>query len=390
MTNDDSHGTPIRVMMVVPAFHPIVGGAERQAQWLGVELMKDGHAAVVVTRRFAGVAGPEMVDGLRVHRLGTVGNGRNWLASLVFTVRCAWWLVRRAADYDVVHAHQARSPAHAAVLAKLFTAKPVVVKVTCGGKRGDLADLSGSVTGALRRLLLRNADRIVVLSDESFEEALQIGVAAERVLRVKNGVDTEHFAPSSGPSKQDSPTVVYVGRLVPEKGIDVLLRAWRRVIDTPQSAGYRLVLVGDGTQRQALEQLAQELGIAHRVQFVGGKHDVRRFLQQAHAFVLSSRFEGLPNALLEAMACGLPVVATEAGGVPDLVADGITGLLAPPEDVGALASALGRIVSDAGLRERLGKAARQLVVREYSLNAVARDYEALYRALLAKPDPKAN
>ncbi len=169
----------------------------------------------------------------------------------------------------------------------------------------------------------------------------------------------------------------FVGRLETQKGIDVLLAA---LAATPAGARgeSRLWIVGDGSQREALEAQAAALGIASRVRFAGAVHDAAPYLWGADGFALASRWEGLPLALLEAQAAGLPVVAAAAGGIPEAIRDGTTGLLVPREDATALAAALARIESDPELARRLGYEAARQAREEWSWERMVSAYEVLY------------
>ena len=151
--------------------------------------------------------------------------------------------------------------------------------------------------------------------------------------------------------------LVTVARLVPQKGIDVLIRAMARTVG--EAGGWTLTLVGDGPERQDLERQVEQAGLQDRVQFLGFRPDPQTFLLQAGVFVLPSRFEGMPNALLEAMAAGLAVIVTNASPGPlEVVEHGTSGWVVPSDDPVALAEALDHLAADPLLRERLGAAAR--------------------------------
>ena len=148
-----------------------------------------------------------------------------------------------------------------------------------------------------------------------------------------------------------------MARLVPQKGIDVLIRALAQT--TGATRDWTLTLVGDGPEREALERQVLQAGLQEKVHFLGYRPDPQTFLLQAGVFVLPSRFEGMPNALLEAMAAGLAVVVTDASPGPlEVVVNGVSGLVVPSDEPSALADALDRLAADPGLRERLGAAAR--------------------------------
>jgi glycosyltransferase involved in cell wall biosynthesis len=257
--------------------------------------------------------------------------------------------------------------------------------------------MAATRTWPIRRWLLRQADALVVTNKETGGALKDVGIEGPAYC-LSNGVDVQRFRPL-GPDERlvlrktrsdelypldlspESLVAIYACRMVPIKRIDVLLRAWARLVDRETGRDLVLVLVGDGPERRPLGLLSRELGIASSVRFVGQSEYISDWLNSADLFVRSSSSEGLSNALLEAMACGLPVVATAVGGAPEVIEDGVNGLLVPAGDDIALARALMRLVDDVELAVRLGKAARQTILASYSMEAVVDRYIDLYTAL---------
>jgi glycosyltransferase involved in cell wall biosynthesis len=187
-------------------------------------------------------------------------------------------------------------------------------------------------------------------------------------------------AEPSGPRDSAERLVLAIGRLEPQKGFDVLLRAFSTM--SARHPDWRLAILGEGSSRAPLEALARELGIAARVVLPGRTPDPRPFLQSAAIFVLSSRFEGFPNALAEAMASGVAVIATDCPTGPrELVQPDASGLLVPTDDVAGMADALERLAADPGLRHRLGEAARE-AVRRYHPETVLREWDRLLASVM--------
>ncbi len=172
-----------------------------------------------------------------------------------------------------------------------------------------------------------------------------------------------------------------IGRLTPQKDYPTLLQAFQPLASAP----VRLLIAGRGELADAMQQLAAELGIGSRVRFLGVRHDVAALLAAADGFVLSSRWEGMPNVVMEALAAGTPVVATRVGGVPELVQSGRNGLLAPAGDPSGLSQAMRQLMSLSGEERRhMGMNGREHVAAHYSLRAVADQWLALYRELLRR------
>ena len=206
------------------------------------------------------------------------------------------------------------------------------------------------------------------------------------VVAVSNGVDTHLFRPGPRASGKDGVTVLHVGRLSYEKNVDLLLRAFARIAEQHPAA--RLTIVGDGPDREALARLAGELGLGERVHFTGfvPHEQLPAIYQAADLFATASTIETQGLVVLEAAACGLPVVAVDALALPEAVHHGVNGLLAPAGDEAALAQHMARLITDAGLRQRMGAASRHLA-EEHSLEKVAAQYERLYRKVAAAPPP---
>jgi glycosyltransferase involved in cell wall biosynthesis len=364
--------------MIIQGYHPLVGGAERQLASLIPELSCLGVEATVLTRRWqAGLAPYECVDGVPVYRLPVIGP--KVVASAVFTLTAVRLLGRLRPH--VIHAHELLSPTTTALTAKRLYGIPVVAKVLRGGGLGDLAKLRRKPAGRRRiGLFSRQVDAFIAISREIEAELAEIGVPAERRVFIPNGVDIRRFTPAAPVQRlarrqalglRDAPTAVFTGRLAPEKRVDHLLALWPEV--RAAVPGAQLVVVGTGEAEAQLRQAAGE-----GVVFAGRQGDVLPYLQAADVFVLPSIAEGLSNALLEAMAVGLAVVATEVGGAPDLVTHGVSGWLIPPDSPAALSVALRQTLADPAQTAAWGRAARAQVVQAYALPAVAERLRQLY------------
>ncbi len=248
---------------------------------------------------------------------------------------------------------------------------------------------------------LRSARFVVCVSDFAREAALalldQAGPAAAggtddgdrganlHVIRL--GVDTDRFSPAagaldgesgSGAARDDEPTVLCLGRLIPLKGQALLIEAIAQLVG--EGVGVRATIAGEGSSREALEAAAGRLGLGDRVSFLGGvgQDAVVDLYRRATVFCLPSLDEGLPAVLMEAMACGTPVVGTKVAGIGELVTDGEDGVLVAPGDAAALAGALARLLDDPKLRARLGAAGRETVSRRYRLDRQAAELASLF------------
>jgi glycosyltransferase involved in cell wall biosynthesis len=278
------------------------------------------------------------------------------------------WLYRRQIRAAAVLKTNQGSGAWTAVLAKWLFGKPLIVR--CGYAWSFHYDRQSphrwrrATVRLLERLAVRNADRVVVTSEAVGEYLIGMHGCDRACVRiVPNALDTVQFAPDPAVTREPN-LVVAVGRMVPEKNFAALVDAVAR---TP---GVRLLLVGDGPERAELGRQAARSGV--RVEFAGtvSNESLPRLLNRAALFVLPSHYEGQPKVLLEAMACGLPVLGADVIGIRNVIRHGETGWLCAPT-VEGLADGLRALLADGALRQRLGDAARADVQRRHSVEAVA-------------------
>ncbi len=237
----------------------------------------------------------------------------------------------------------------------------------------------------LRRALAPMVDRFVAVSRELERYLLSdVGVPASKVVRITNGVDAERFQPAA--RRPEGPVIIgSVTRMQEVKDPLTLARAFVRLLS--RGLDVRLVLVGDGPLLHDVREVLREAESTGRASFAGSREDVPELLRSFDVYALSSRVEGISNTILEAMATGLPVVATGVGGNAELVEGGVTGTLVPPRDPDALAGALARYVSDARLRREHGARARAKAEKEFGLEGMVARYLGVYDGLLAKGRP---
>ena len=249
------------------------------------------------------------------------------------------------------------------------------------GSRRELNPDKSPAQIALQRQAYRFAHTVVANSRAAATILQREGVPASRTQIIANGIDAHRFAARA--SYRSISTVLTVANLRAEKAHEVLLQAASTVLNAHPHV--RFQIAGDGPRLGELRALAVTLGIADRVTFLGHREDVPALLAQADAFVLPSRSEAFPNGAIEAMAAGLPVVASAVGGLLDLIEPGRTGLLVPPDDARALAETIGGLVSAPARAAALGAAARDEVARRYSFERMVRSFEDLYLSQLEMP-----
>jgi len=306
-----------------------------------------------------------------------------------------WRVLRRLAP-DIVHTRNL--PAVDMVVPAALARVPVRIH----GEHGrDVTELAGGQRKyrAIRRAVSPLVDRYIPLSRE-LEAWLveEIGVPRARITRIHNGVDTARFRPAEGgraplpdaafaaPDAPETVIIGTVGRMATVKNQPLLARAFAALaarLDARAAARPRLVMVGDGPLRAEAAAVIEAAGLAGQVWFAGDRDDTPALYRGFDVFALPSDTEGISNTILEAMACGLPVVATEVGGNAELVAAGETGRLVPPGDAESMAEALGDYVVDADLRRRHGAAARARIEALFDLDQMVARYLAVYDETLA-------
>lgn len=277
---------------------------------------------------------------------------------------------------------------HAAVASRLagrMAGTPIIIS-----SRRDLS-LEGSLREPINRLTAGLDDRTIAVSEEVRRvEIAASGSRPEKVVTIYNGIEIEGFREGNVESARelrrelglgdDARIVGSVARLHPKKGFDYLLRAAPAVFERAPRAV--LVIAGDGPSREPLEALARDLGVSDRVILLGDRANVAALLAGFDVFVLPSLYEGIPNAVLEAMAAALPVVGTASGGTIEVIADGVTGRLVPPADAPALARALIELLENPDRARAMGRAGRARIVSDFKMETTVRRTQALYRELI--------
>jgi glycosyltransferase involved in cell wall biosynthesis len=249
------------------------------------------------------------------------------------------------------------------------------------GSRRELNPDKSSAQIALQRQAYRCAHSVVANSTAAARQLESEGLPSRRVQIIPNGVDMDRFPPRA--AGRPLTTILTVANLRKEKAHEVLLAAAARL--APVHPRLTFQIAGDGPRLGELRALASRLGIAERVRFLGHREDVPALLAAADAFVLPSRSEAFPNGVIEAMAAGLPVVASAVGGLLDLVEPDRTGLLVPHDDPAALAAAIASLAASPARAAALGASAREAIARRYSFGRMVRSFEDLYLSRLDVP-----
>lgn len=382
------HRERLRVLMIVQRLRPHLAGAELQALGLARRLRAQGHEVeIVATRYVAGLPRRESIDGVPVYRLPVL---RGALLKPSQLLAAAAWATARARAFDIVHAHCVSPASLGAVLGARMTGVPVILKPSLGAAGGEIDTLLRSPMAGVLVRILRQANRFAVLTPGIGRELLDLGIPAERLVDVDNGVDLARFRPA-GPGERralrerwrlpEGPVVLFAGQLVARKGIAQLLEAWRML--APELCDPLLVVTGEGPGSGAVRAAAAEPGA--RVLALGPLDDVSEIMRACDVFVMPSQNESFGNAVIEAMACGVPVVTGRTGIAAKLDIDPGAGRLLERSDAGGIARAL-RDTLSARDRAALASRARALAER-FDFGFVADRYVELYRSTIDEAAP---
>lgn len=377
----------MRLLVVSQDFPPAIGGIQTYT-WELVRRWTDRDAhLVVVAPDGDGHADVDASLPAHVTRVGT----RPDLLPITGIPAVRTFAQRMRAD---VAFHAQWQTIGASLLSRWSTGYPR--RIVCAAHGRELlfnpasdVPVLGSAYDLLRRLVLRGADIFTPVSRYTAGLLEELGVPDDRITIVPNGTDPDRFQPVDTSvlrhelDLEGQPILLTVGRLVPRKGVDTTLRALPGLLETVPETMY--LVVGTGPDRERLDRLAADIGVRDHVRFAGQVPfaHLPAYYSLADAFVMPSRearpdVEGFGLVFLEAGACGTPVVGARAGGIPDAVQDGTTGLLVPPADPKALTDALTRLLTTPGLAERLGRGGRHHAVHEASWDHVA---DRLWRVL---------
>jgi glycosyltransferase involved in cell wall biosynthesis len=382
--------------MISYFFEPHYSGSAIQCRALSRYLKRRGVGVQIVSANTTGSPDYELIDGIPVWRLPVPREGVWQVPS--FLLSLAVFLFRQRHNYDVVHAHGTLQHVTASLVARVL-GKKSLLKVAMANS--DIAFArQGRIWGRLNRFLVSRFDQFIATSRIIEDEFAAEGFSAARVNAVPNGVDTEVYRPANAAERRelrarlglaDKPTAVFVGIITARKNVDFVLRAWREA--KARGIDGQLLIVGplpaannEGDRRyfEALQKFVAAEGLTGSVVFTGYQKDVVSYLRASDVFLFPSRQEGMPNALLEAMAVGLPSIASKISGTEDLIRHGSTGFMFPLDEEPGFSASLVDVLTQPALAARVGQEAREFILESYSLAAISGRYEGIYRGLLGR------
>jgi glycosyltransferase involved in cell wall biosynthesis len=397
----------MKICIFTETYYPVMGGGETQAELLAEGLIANGYSVIVLTRRSdASLKKHERYGKVNVYRLSPVGSGQLKKWGLIFSSIPAF--LRLHNQYDLIFVSGYRIIGLTAVLIGKLLRKPVVLKADSQGEmsgdffKSGLQKFSVSHHSLLfrwflrfRNMILKKAEAFSAISPEITSEWTSSGIPSEKIHPIPNSVDTNRFVPVEPAAKsslrkkldlpQNAAIAIYTGRLVSYKGLPLLLRVWNEF--QYKHENILLILAGTGgldihNCEGDLKEYVRVNALEKQVLFAGAIQNVPEYLQASDLFVFPTENDAFPSSIVEAMACGLPIVTTPVGAIKTIITDRETGLLIKPGNAKQLFQALDIMLSDKGTASRLGKTAHQSVQDLYSAELVTKRYLSLFQGLV--------
>lgn len=426
----------LKILMVIAVFDPYVGGAEKQAQNLALELIRRNNCVSVITGRWSNILNKyDELDGLKIIRNRTnfnfyfkdkldttsiffkekpkVSKYKKEILGIIlwkiFVRFCVYiyqlslffYLLFHIKSYDIIHVHQVLYPAFISTLCARIFKKPVIAKVGSSGFNSDINQIKKLPEGRCQlRYVLKHIDRIVCTTEKMREDFINEGMDSSRIRLIRNGVKTPDF----NRQYEKNTELAYLGRFIKSKDIATLIIAFSKIIEENKKGASRLnavgqlklTLIGDGPEKDNILSLIKELGLSKHVILTGMVKNPSEILKEADIFVFPSIIEGLSNSLIEAMASGLPCIATNIPGNIEVMGDAGQsndiargayletrhGILFNPSDVEGLVNSIIYVLKNKDLRKRIGQNAYSRIKDEFDIQSIAGKYLKLYEELL--------
>jgi glycosyltransferase involved in cell wall biosynthesis len=303
--------------------------------------------------------------------------------AITYLLSALRFMIQKRNQYDVVQCYGLFHYTPASMIMRYIYKKKVITRLECAGEEGDLGRMKTIKCGFLIELSWKRGDKIVAISREIYNDLISCGVHKDKIVYIPNSVDTEYYTPPILKTSDSPMNILFVGRLTEQKGVDTLLRAIKELIGKGINH-LSLTLVGDGPLRVELESIVNALEIKKYVKFAGSMSDVIQYYHNSHILVIPSHWEGLSLVLLEGMACGLPIVASNLGGNREGIEDGINGLLFAPGKESELSSKIIYFLENPEAAKEMGRISREKAVAHFSLRQNIHKYAELYKSLLAQ------
>ena len=383
----------MKIAMQQSAYYPWIGGAEIFAQKVAEHLVREGHEVDMITGLWdkpdiyteSWNKKHENINGVDIYRTKTV-NIRNLKSlSCLFPIAYKTIKLDKKKDYDVIHSHIFPAMQSGTIVQKIRK-KPHIITVQ-GGDLVDYEETTAKFGGILKPLIswsLKNANLVHAVSTHTQKRAIELG--AKNTIMIPNGVDIKEYEPMPKDKlrekygfSQDEQIIISTSRLTPKNGIDYLIKA----VSVLKKPDIKLLILGDGDQRPELEALIRDLKLEEIVKLLGyiPRKKVIEYLNIADVFAKPSIDEGFGISFIEAMACKIPIIGTNVGGIPDIIEDGVNGFMVSPKNVDELSNAIMNLLEDEDLKKRVAEASYKTVKEKFSWEIVLKKIDKLYESV---------
>ena len=376
----------MKILFIIGEFHPLIGGAQIQAKRLAEELTKLGHKITVFTSYRYGLKLNENINGVDVYRFKAFGFKK--IKMLSFSYVLYKEVKKRGREFDIIHVHQAHYPAFSGSAAASRINKTCIIKTGNSGRSFDLKILRESFPWGIGKFMaesiVKSPSLFVAINEQISRDLTGIGIEKERISFIPNGIEPENEIWPDNTLKyrkklglpEDVPVFICSASLKTNKNHELLLKAAKELKD--KSIRFRMVFLGNGPLFKVIKKSVIEKHLDDYVKICGFVNNVKEYLYAGSFFILSSKAEGISNALLESMSAGLPCAVSDIPGNNELILNGKTGLTFKSGDLQDCLQAILKYLNDPVLAQELGKNAREFVREKFNMNNVAKQYVELY------------
>jgi glycosyltransferase involved in cell wall biosynthesis len=368
-----------------------IGGAGRQCCKLSKALQKNNIDITIATiKPYLHHPFFKKINGINIFFLNTfrpylLKKGLRRIDVYLFIIVSLFFLYKNKKKYDIIHAHSGLIAGFIAVFAGKLLKKSCLVKIMNSGSRNDIYRLKNdkNIFGSkFMAKFMINCDYVIALNDLAYNELLNFGFKKNKIKIIPNGIDVYNSFQKKSYNFKNDFCITYIGRLNFSKRVDILLDAINILSNKNEIFNLKLNIVGKGNLFNDLEKMVKNLKLDNYVNFLGELSNVEKILCKSDIFVLPSQNEGISNALLEAMAAGVPCIATDISGNRALIKNNLNGLLFKIANSQELANKIKELYRDTQLRRKLGEEARRTVYVQYNINDIAKKYIELYKNCL--------
>ncbi|MEM2373361.1 MAG: GT4 family glycosyltransferase PelF [Thermoproteota archaeon] len=376
----------MKILVLTDYFPPHVGGGvEKVVFEISRRLVKMGVDITVLTLNTMMAKGFEILEGIKVYRFRPIILTETTKAQLAISPLLPLKIleVYKTEKPDIIHANNRFFfTTICSVILKKIVGKPLVTTLHLGPMSLDMRILNFFINvyeKTVSKWIITNSDKIIAVSNAVMKHALSLGAPYKKIKVVPNGVDLKEFSPGEF-RKAERKKIIFIGRLFPNKGIQYLVEAAPIIL--ARHPDVEFIIIGKGPMETELKKLIGRLNVEHAFRFLGIVPSIPEIMRECDIFVRPSLTEGMPLTILEAMACGLPIIASKIPGTSEVVKDGETGILIKPGDVKQLSDAVIKLIEDENYAKRIRARAYEFIRNHYSWDRIAEEYLKIYNEVL--------